>query len=76
MKVNQISGVVSITRDDDSSKAAHDIIHMEIVKEDDNLKKASDTDQESNNSSCFDVDAFFDFSNEEPFNLEWITKFL
>lgn len=43
-------------------RASQNIIHMEVNKDQDNLNKDLNDD-------------FFDFSNEEPFNLEWITKF-
>lgn len=42
------------------------------VKEDIIINRSSG--EESNNR--FDVDDFFDFSNEEPLSLEWISKFL
>jgi myb proto-oncogene protein len=33
-------------------------------------------DHEDYSNSDIDIDDFFDFSNEGPFNLEWVNKFL
>ncbi|XP_059458686.1 transcription factor MYB114-like [Corylus avellana] len=41
------------------------------MREEENTSKGAE-DSEIN----FDVDGFFDFSNESPLNFEWVTKFL
>jgi myb proto-oncogene protein len=45
--------------------------NVERMREEENTSKGAD-DSEIN----FDVDEFFDFSNESPLNFEWVTKFL
>ncbi|KAL5755589.1 hypothetical protein ACOSQ2_020335 [Xanthoceras sorbifolium] len=39
-------------------------------------EEEEEEEEESNNGIRFNVDEFFDFSNEDPLNLEWINKFL
>ncbi|OMO66130.1 hypothetical protein COLO4_30760 [Corchorus olitorius] len=46
----------------------------EEVKEENTSVRSSEVEEDSNIS--FDVDQFFDFSNEDPLNLEWMSRFL
>ncbi|XP_030471528.1 transcription factor MYB23-like [Syzygium oleosum] len=39
-------------------------------------ESSSNGGEESKTSVDFDVDEFFDFSNESPLNLEWVSRFL
>ncbi|OMO70627.1 hypothetical protein CCACVL1_18744 [Corchorus capsularis] len=50
------------------------IIAREEVKEDKTSVRSSE--EEDSNNISFDVDQFFDFSNEDPLNLEWMSRFL
>lgn len=45
-------------------------INVEMREEENTSKGAEDSEIN------FDVDGFFDFSNESPLNFEWVTKFL
>ncbi|KAA8539468.1 hypothetical protein F0562_026160 [Nyssa sinensis] len=48
-----------------------------VIEEDNAEVKQRDTANGGEDSEvCFDVDEFFDFSNESPLTLEWISKFL
>ncbi|KAK3220339.1 hypothetical protein Dsin_014309 [Dipteronia sinensis] len=59
-----------------------EINKMAITKEenkssgDENEHEQEQESSSSNNGINFNVDEFFDFSNEDPLNLEWINSFL
>ncbi|KAH7547111.1 transcription factor MYB114 [Ziziphus jujuba] len=57
-----------------SSRSDQKISNVVQNKQEGTAKKEGD--DHSNSTNNFDVDEFFDFSNEEPLNLEWINKFL
>ncbi|XP_065868184.1 transcription factor MYB114-like [Euphorbia lathyris] len=40
------------------------------------VEERSEEDSSNSSSSSFNVDDFFDFSNEDPLNLEWVNQFL
>nr|QCH41114.1 MYB transcription factor 2 [Dimocarpus longan] len=49
-----------------------------ISKEENKSSTGDDEEEEESSNKCinFNVDEFFDFSNEDPLNLEWINRFL
>ncbi|KAJ0075511.1 hypothetical protein Patl1_33644 [Pistacia atlantica] len=49
-------------------------VNVQIVNEENNNTSTSTGGEDSNIG--FNVDEFFDFSNEDPLNLEWMSKFL
>ncbi|KAF3452047.1 hypothetical protein FNV43_RR08143 [Rhamnella rubrinervis] len=61
------------SRSDEKTKMVQNKIHIQVVK---HKETSKDGDKCSNSSTGFDADDFFDFSNEGPLNLEWISKFL
>ena len=63
-------GCTSSTRQ--GSKINNQKVHMEDNKE---ISSSKGISYENSKNNHFDVDDFFDFSNEGPLNLEWISKF-
>lgn len=62
------------TRDEKRS-AVVEKINAETPREE-NSSASNSGGEESNNIIGFNVDEFFDFSDEDPMNLEWIGRFL
>ncbi|GLT56012.1 hypothetical protein SLA2020_290860 [Shorea laevis] len=55
-------------------------VHMRSVAENANVEvrgqETTSSNEGEDSTISFNVDDFFDFSNEDPLNLEWISKFL
>ncbi|GAB2269113.1 hypothetical protein Dimus_004042 [Dionaea muscipula] len=74
MKHEDKQTIISVTRGEEKKEEEQGIERMEEEKI--KREKEKELDQDYNSLSCFNVDDFFDFSNEDPSNLEWLPHFV
>ena len=82
-KINQREKQSGGSREDGESKAGKRTTHHKVAEEmirEENTRNYSTIsnggDINEDSSISFNVDDFFDFSNEDPLNLEWMSHFL
>ncbi|KAK2652236.1 hypothetical protein Ddye_012092 [Dipteronia dyeriana] len=51
-------------------------VNQIVIRKEENKSSGDENEEEEDNGVNFNVDEFFDFSNEDPLNLEWINRFL
>ncbi|KDP40706.1 hypothetical protein JCGZ_24705 [Jatropha curcas] len=66
------SGANSVAEESKNENKTTKIV--EVIREENTTSSNNNGGEDS--SSSFNVDDFFDFSNEDPLNLEWVSQFL